>query len=283
MSSAAQTASRCLERNVEPLSTYSRRGTPRRSSACRSTVRKLSETLREGEGGVGDHARGVVDRGQQVGLAPPPGVARVAAGLGAVHGVGHPQLARVLVREAAQVLGRAVGAPPRRQAAALQQAVDGRLGQARAVRHEPEIQRALDHEAHRQERLVRLDPGQLLGQRGRDAAREPAVGARLGVQGVEAALAVQAHPVPQGLDRDLAAAAAGNGPLLGGAGAQGLRQRRRPGRRMQQVRDQAVAEQRRLPPRVPRGRFCRLSWQVFLLRTAGWPFSPPCPASARRR
>ena len=43
MSSAAQTASRCLERNVEPLSAYSRRGTPRRSSACRSTVRKLSE------------------------------------------------------------------------------------------------------------------------------------------------------------------------------------------------------------------------------------------------
>ena len=63
------------------------------------------DVLGHGEGGEGDDAGGVVDEGDQVGLA----AAAAVPDLGPVHDVAHPQLAGVLEGEAAAI-------PPRRTA-----------------------------------------------------------------------------------------------------------------------------------------------------------------------
>ena len=204
----------------------------------------------EGEGGVRDDARGIVNDGQQVGLAPPPPVVGIAADLGAMHAIGHPQRARVGVAEAAPVaaVGTVLGRP--RQALLAQQAVDRGRGQGGRRGHAAAGPRLADQRAHRQLAVGLLEAHQQLADRWRQAARLAAVLAPLGVQRVEAAVFVQAQPVADGGDGDARATAAGNGVRAPGLVADQGPALGRSWRQAQDLRNHAVAEQGDLAPEV---------------------------------
>src|SRR6266508_3625728 len=101
MPSFAQTSASWWERKALPLSTKRRR----RAAAEHGLLQHRQEgggALGEGEGGVGDHPRRVVDERDEVRLA-------LLAGDGngrSVHHVAHPQVARLLEGEATVVLRR---------------------------------------------------------------------------------------------------------------------------------------------------------------------------------
>ena len=80
----------------------------------------------------------------------------------------------------------------------------------------------------------------------RQPARLTAIGARLGIQGVEAAAAVVEQPVTEGFGGHAGAQRARNGVLALGLGTQLVSNPWRAGGQMDQVGDQAVAEQRHL-------------------------------------
>jgi hypothetical protein len=83
------------------------------------------DALGQGEGTVRHHACGIVEEGDQVGLAPHARARQRHAG--AVHHVTHPQLARVREGEAPAVLvAAAVLGGALHQPGALQQPVHGR-------------------------------------------------------------------------------------------------------------------------------------------------------------
>ena len=144
--------------------------------------------LGHGEGREGDDAGGVVDEGDQVGLAPGP----ADADPGPVHDVAHPQLARLAVGEAAPV-GAVVRRLPVEQPLAGEKPVHGGRGErildAFLARHP-------DDRPHRTGRVPGLQRDQAFGDLGRQAPGLPAVGARLRIQRVEAAAAVQLDPAP---------------------------------------------------------------------------------------
>ena len=201
----------------------------------------------EGEGCVGDDPRGVVQHRQEVGLAAPAPVAGVAARLGAVQHVALPQLVRETELEAAAVL-RHLPAPRAggRETLPPQQAVDRGPGQLHVGSRLAAGAHLQNHLAHRQARMPALDLDQRRGRLLRHAPQPAAVGAGLGVEGVESALPVQAHPVPERVGRHAPPPAAGNRMLAPAHLAD--RRTQLPGSRpqMQQLRNQAEAEQRDL-------------------------------------
>ena len=200
--------------------------------------------LGEREGGVGDDAGGVVDEGDQIGLAAP-----AAVGDGrAVHDVAHPQLAGVPVGEAA-----AVGGGPARVAVeeplAGEQPVDRRGREMDVVRHALPP-RLVDHGAHGEGGAGGLYGDQQFGGLRGQPAGTAAVGARPGMQGVEAAAPVEAHPVAEGLGGDPGAVRAGDVVDASGLVAQPGADARGAGRQVDEVGDQAVSEQRHGLPEV---------------------------------
>ena len=78
---------------------------------------------------------------------------------------------------------------------------------------------------------------------GRPAGLSP-VGARLGVEGLEAAVAVEPDPPPDGFGGDVGPVASGDGVGLAGLVAQLVADARRAQRQMHQVGDDAVSEER---------------------------------------
>ena len=200
--------------------------------------------LGEGEGGEGDDAGGVVDEGDQVGLA-----AAAAVGDGrAVHDVAHPQLAGVSVGEAPSVGHRLLG-PPVEEAFAGEQAVDGRRREIQ-VRGDITPAGGVDDGAHGEGRVAGLDGDQEFGDVRRHAAGAAPVAAGPGMQGVEAALAVALEPVADGLGGDAGARRAGDVVVLGGLGAQPSADAGRAARQVGEVGDEAVPEQRHGLPGV---------------------------------
>ena len=188
-----------------------------------------------GEGGEGDDAGGVVDEGNEVGLAPAP----AEPDLGPVHDVAHPQLAGVAEGEAAAV--GAVRGLLVEQAPAAEEPMHGRGGE-RVI--DAALAGSLDDGAHRPCRIVDLQRNEALGDLGRQAAGLSPVGARLGVEGLEAAVAVEPDPPPDGFGGDVGALASGDGVGLAGLVAQLVADARRAQRQMHQVGDDAVSEER---------------------------------------
>ena len=158
-----------------------------------------------------------------------------------MHDVAHPQLAGMGEGEAAPVLvvtGVLGGSV--HQAGSAEQAMHGRGGQRHAVGHR--AHRA-DELGDRQMGLLLLQAQQRIGQRLGQRAGLASVGSALGGQSVEAAAPVSLEPVAQRLGGHPHTAAAGDGvvgcSLLAQAGiqpgaAQGL---------VDEIGDQAIAEQ----------------------------------------
>ena len=140
--------------------------------------------LGEGEGGEGDDAGGVVDEGDEIGLAA---LSAIGNG-GTVHDIGHPQLGGLPVLEAAAVRGRLPGTLVE-EAFAGEQAMDGGRGEM-DVGREIALAGGVDDGTHGQGRVVLLDRDEQFGEVRRHAAGAAAVAAVLRIEGVEAALAV---------------------------------------------------------------------------------------------
>ena len=200
--------------------------------------------LGEREGGIGDDAGGVVDEGGQVGLAASAAVRDGRA----VHDVAHPQFAGVAVGEAPAVGDRLVGVAVE-ESLAGEQAVDGGRREMDVVGDAPTAG-VVDDGAHGECGVGGLDGDQLFGDLGGQPAGAAAVGARPGMQGVEAAAAVEAHPVAEGLGGDAGAVGAGDVVVAFGLGAQPGADAGGAGRQVDEVGDEAVAEQRHGLPGV---------------------------------
>ena len=193
------------------------------------------DVLGHGEGGEGDDPGGVVDEGDEVGLATAPAV----ADLGPVHDVAHPQLAGLAEGEAAPV--GAVRRLAVEQPLAAQQPVHGGRGERVT---DALLGGRADDRAHRPGRVVGLQRDQALGDLGRQPPGLPAVGARLGVESLEAAIAVVPDPVPHGVGGDTGPVGSGDGIGLAGLLAKPVADALRAQRQMHQIGDHAVSEER---------------------------------------
>jgi len=133
--------------------------------------------LRMGESSMRDEARGIIQKADEIALAPSaPGDGHGRA----VHHIAHPQLPGTCEGKAAAVLlARLLGAPLH-QAVAGEQAVHARGRQVLALGHRPQCAGLGDDQTHRQRRVVLLDREQLLGDGGRDRPWGATIGARLG-------------------------------------------------------------------------------------------------------
>ena len=199
------------------------------------------DVLGQGEGGKRDDAGGVVDEGDEVGLAPGSAV----SDLGPVHDVAHPQLAGLLEGEAA-----AVGAVRRllvEQALAAEEPMHGGRGE-RMI--DTVVAGLLDDPAHRPCRIAGLQLDELRGDLGRQPPRLPPVGARLGVKRVEAAVAVALDPPPDRVGGDMGPVAPGDGVGLAGLVAQLVADAPRAHRQMHQIGDDGVSEERDLLAKI---------------------------------
>ena len=107
-----------------------------------------------------------------------------------------------------------------------------------------------DHGAHGERGVGRLHGDQRFGDLGGQPAGTAAVGAWPGMQGVEAAAAVEAQPVAEGLGGDAGAVGAGDVVVAFGLGAQPGADARGAGWQVDEVGDEAVAEQRHGLPEV---------------------------------
>ena len=101
-----------------------------------------------------------------------------------------------------------------------------------------------DDRAHRPGRVVGLQRDQALGDLGRQPPGLPAVGARLGVESLEAAVAVVPDPVPHGIGGDTGPVGSGDGIELAGLLAKLVADALRAQRQMHQIGDHAVSEER---------------------------------------
>ena len=184
---------------------------------------------------------GVVDEGDEVGLAPGSPV----PDLGSVHDVAHPQLAGVFEGEAAAV--GTVGRLLVEQALAAEEPVHG--GRGERMIHAA-LAGLLDDPAHRPCRIVGLQLDELRGDLGRKPPGLPPVGARLGVERIEAAVAVALDPPPDRVGGDMGPVASGDGVGLAGLVAQLLADALRTHRQVHQIDDDAVSEERDLLAKV---------------------------------
>ena len=160
-----------------------------------------------------DHPRGIVDKGDQVGLALDPFADHHARPM---HDVAHPQLARVGEGEAAPVMITAIAGGLVHQPMAGQQSMHGRGRQRQFVGHLGQCACFADDQLHGERGIALLDPQQRLGHRRRQLAHLAAIGARFRQQRIEAALAVRLQPVAHGLLGHPRAAAEGDGVVLRG-------------------------------------------------------------------
>ena len=197
--------------------------------------------LRHGEGGERDDAGGVVDEGDQVGLAPGSAV----PDLGSVHDVAHPHLAGMPEGEAAAI--RPVGRLLVEQALAAEEAVHGGRGE-RVV--DTLLLDLLDDGANRQCVVLGLQRDEALGDLGRQPPGLPPVGAGLGVERVEAAVAVVLDPAPHGLGGDPGPGGSGDRVGLLGFGAHHRAGTRCTHGQMHQIGDDVVSEERDLLAKV---------------------------------
>ena len=196
--------------------------------------------LGQGERGVGHHAGGVVEEGDEVGLAPgAPGDGHGRT----MHDIAHPQLAGVREGEAAPIGGRGGIGALAHQALAREQAMHARHGQHQLVGQRSAGACLRDDAAHRQCRVLLLDRDQQLGHVVGDLARPAAVGTRLGAQRIEAAGAVALEPVADGLGGDAGAGGAGDGVLAHRLLVDALVQPRGARRQAREFGNHAVAEQ----------------------------------------
>ena len=156
-----------------------------------------------------------------------------------MHDVAHPQLASVAEGEAAAV--GAVRGLLVEQALAAEEPMHGRGGE-RVI--DAALAGCPDDGAHRPIRIVGLQLDEAPGDLGRQAPGLTTVGARLGIEGVEAAVAVEPDPAPDGVGGNMGALASGDGVGLAGLVAQLVADARRAQRQMHQVGDDAVSEER---------------------------------------
>ena len=196
--------------------------------------------FREGEGRVRDHPGSVVDEGDQIGFTAP---AATVADADPVHHIAHPEFARVLEGEAPPVGARGGIGLPDHQPFAGQEPIDrGRrhrqIGGDRAA-----LAGALDHEPHRELGVLLFHGDERLGNGIGQAAGLTAIGAPLRQQRLEPAFAVELEPVAQGLDGDAGAAAAGDGVVHPRLGTQLPGDAGTAGRQVDEIGDDAVAEQ----------------------------------------
>ena len=89
---------------------------------------------------------------------------------GAVHDVGHPQLARLLEAKAPAVVAVGLVGALLHQPGAREEPVDRRVGQRQLLGHRSRGARLLDDQGHRQGVLLVLDAAQQVRDRAGDAA-----------------------------------------------------------------------------------------------------------------
>ena len=132
---------------MAPLSTYSRCGNPRRTIACLEHRQEGGGVLRQGKGGVGHDPGGIVDEGDQVGLALGTIAHQDAR---PVHHIAHPHLPGLGEGEAAPILIARVVLGFVHQAMAGQQAMHGGGRQRQFWGHLGALARLADDQLHRQ-------------------------------------------------------------------------------------------------------------------------------------
>ena len=159
-----------------------------------------------------------------------------------MHDVAHPQLAGVAEGEAAAV--GAVRGLLVEQAPAAEEPMHGRGGE-RVI--DAAVSSCPDDGAHRPGGVVGLERNEALGDLGRQAAGLSPVGARLGVEGLEAAVAVEPDPPPDGFGGDVGPVASGDGVGLAGLVAHLVNHPLCSQRQMHQVGDHAVSGRARSP------------------------------------
>ena len=207
---------------------------PRRNEGVGEHGEEGLDVLRGGEGGEGDDAGGVVDEGDEVGLSPGSAV----TDLRPVHDIAHPQLAGIAEGEAAAV-GAVVGLGIE-QALAVEQPVHGGGGEGVV---DAGVAGGADDGAHRPGWIGDLEPNETRGELWGHAPGVAAVGARFGVQRLEAAIAVELDPVADGVGGDPGSGGAGDGVGLGGFVAHPRDEARCTHGQMHQVGDHAIPEQ----------------------------------------
>ena len=176
---------------------------------------------------------------------------------GAGHGVRHSSAAtgggsgaqggrRITVGEAPPVGAVAGSGRLAHQALGAQQPMHGRVREMHAVGEVAAGYGATDHLPYRPGWMLGLDRDQQLGDLRRQPARATTIGACPGIQRIEAAAPVVQQPVAHRLGGHAGAQRARNGVLLLGLGTQLFSDPWRAGWQMDQVGDQAIAEQRHL-------------------------------------
>src|SRR6266545_4357478 len=238
MPSFAQTSASWWERKALPLSTKRRR----RAAAEHGLLQHRQEgggALGEGEGGVGDHPRRVVDERDEVRLA-------LLAGDGdgrAVHDVAHPQVARLLEGEAPVVLGRRLARLLRHEPGAGEQPVYRARREWQALGDLPGGDRLADDELDRELALLVLDRDEEVRDLPRQGVRLTVVGAHPGLKRAEAALAVGPEPEADRLGRDPRAERPGDPVVDVGLLPEPRVEPLRAGRKVHEVPDHPVVEQ----------------------------------------
>ncbi len=266
MPSFAQTSASWWERKALPLSTKRRR----RAAAEHGLLQHRQEgggALGEGEGGVGDHPRRVVDERDEVRLA-------LLAGDGdgrAVHDVAHPQVARLLEGEAPVVLGRRLARLLRHEPGAGEQPVYRARCERQALGDLPGGERLADDELDRELALLVLDRDEEIRDLPRQRVRLAVIGAHPGPERVEAALAIGPEPVPDRLRRDPPPERAGDPVVDVGLLPEPLVEPLRAARKVHEVPDHPEAKQ---------GDLFRMLLHVVV---HGWSPSFLAPGSGRRR
>ena len=192
--------------------------------------------LGEVEGGEGERAGGIVDKGNEEGLSAPAPI----ADLRSVHDIAHPQLAGVAEGEASPVDGDGLAGVFVEKAFAREQPMH-RRGSQRAL--DPALARRADEGVDRERGLLGLQPHEQLGDVGGQAAGPAAVDTGLRIQRLEAAAAVQRQPIADGLGGDAGAPRAGDGVGVVGLLTQPLADARCARGEMGEVGNQPVAEQ----------------------------------------
>jgi len=175
--------------------------------------------LRQGKGGIRNDPGGIVDEGDQVGLAPdaPP-----YPDAWPVHHIAHPQLPGLGEGEAAAVVIAWVVLGLVHQAMAGEQPVHGGQWQRQIRGDLGRLARRADDQLHRQIGVVLLGRQQGFDHRGGQGTGLTAVSAGLRQQRLEAAAPIGLEPIAQGLGGYPGATAAGDGVVERGLGGEAL-------------------------------------------------------------
>ena len=193
--------------------------------------------LGEGEGGEGDDTGGVVEERDEEGLSAPSPV----TDLRPVHHIAHPQLARVAEGEPSPVGGDGLTGALVEQALAREHPVHRRGGKGVL---DAALAGGFDERFDRPRGLFGLERNEHFDNLGGHAPWLTVVGAGLGVQRLESAVAIQAQPIAHRLQGDAGAAGPWDGVAALGLLVQGAADLAAARGQAQHVGDEAVAEQR---------------------------------------